>query len=138
MLQSVEIVETVPAEEVQRPAHWFKPGQSGNPKGRQKGARNKLADAFITELYEDFKDNGVSAIRQCRIYKPDVYLNVIAKVIPAKLDVTADESVADLASGLHAVADFLGSFAAEASRADHAGALPDGSVLSVGVRPSEG
>ena len=29
-------------DDEQRQTHWFKPGQSGNPKGRPKGSRNKL------------------------------------------------------------------------------------------------
>lgn len=112
----------------------FKPGQSGNPAGRPKGARGKLDQAFVEALYEDFKTGGAEAIRKCRDEKPDVYLNVIAKVVPKQVDVTADPAVADLAAGLHAVAEFLGSFAAEASSADHARLVPDGPILSVGTR----
>lgn len=112
----------------------FKPGQSGNPAGRPAGSRNKLDELFVEALYKDFKEGGVEAIRACRTEKPDVYLNVIAKVVPKQVDLNADKSVADLADGLHAVAEFLGSFAAEASRTDHAGAVPNGSVLSAGSR----
>lgn len=113
----------------------FQPGQSGNPAGRPKGSRAKLDQAFVDALYEDFKTGGVEAIRACREDKPDVYLNVIAKVIPKQVDVTADESLADLAHGLQAVASFLEQVAAEASGADHAGPVSDGFVLSADARP---
>jgi hypothetical protein len=112
----------------------FKPGQSGNPAGRTPGSRNKLDELFVEALYKDFKEGGVEAIRACRTEKPDVYLKVIAQVVPKQVDLNADKSVADLADGLHAVAEFLGSFAAEASRADHAGIMPDGPVLSTRTR----
>ena len=29
----------------------FKPGQSGNPRGRPRGARNRLGEEFLAELY---------------------------------------------------------------------------------------
>lgn len=114
----------------------FKPGQSGNPAGRKKGSRNKLDGLFVDALYEDFKTGGVEAIRKCREEKPDVYLNVIAKVIPRDVNVKADKSLADLADGLSAVAGFLSQVAAEAGRADHEGAVPDGSLLPAGERPT--
>jgi hypothetical protein len=35
----------------------FEPGQSGNPAGRPKGARNKLSEVFLQALAEDFDAN---------------------------------------------------------------------------------
>ncbi len=112
----------------------FKPGQSGNPKGREKGARNKLDELFVKALYEDFKTGGVDAISKCRAEKPDVYLNVIAKVLPKQVDVKADSSITDLADGLHAVAEFLSGFAAEGVSPDSEGPMPDRPVLPSGLR----
>ena len=114
---------------------WFKPGNVANPNGRPKGARNLLAEDFVQALYEDFKEGGKDAVAKCREEKPDVYLNVIAKVLPKHVNVTADDSVADLASGLHAVAEFLSSFVTEGSSSDHEGAVSNRPVLPLGVRP---
>jgi hypothetical protein len=113
----------------------FQPGQSGNPAGRPVGSRAKLDQAFVDALYEDFKTGGVEAIKACREQKPDVYINVVAKVIPKQVDVKADDALADLASGLQAVASFLEQVAAEASGADHAGPVSDGFVLPADARP---
>jgi hypothetical protein len=113
---------------------WFKPGQSGNPSGRPIGSRNKLDELFVEALFKDFKEGGVNAIRACRTEKPDVYLNVIAKVLPKQVDVKADSSITDLADGLHAVAEFLSGFAEGAGSANHEGAVPGGSVLPAGLR----
>jgi hypothetical protein len=40
----------------------FKPGQSGNPKGRPKGARNRLGTQFLEALEADFNQFGPQAI----------------------------------------------------------------------------
>lgn len=64
---------------------WFKPGQSGNPAGKPKGARDKLDRSFVRALYKDFKANGVDAIIKTREEKPEAYLNVIAKVLPKEV-----------------------------------------------------
>jgi len=62
----------------------FKPGQSGNPAGRQKGTRNKLSESFVAALYDDFEKNGVKAIEAMRIEKPNEYVKVVAGLVPAQ------------------------------------------------------
>lgn len=75
----------------------FKPGQSGNPKGRQKGSRNKLSEAFIAALFDDFEEHGVKAIQDMRTEKPNEYVKVVASLIPAQFQaVDADGEAADM------------------------------------------
>ena len=42
----------------------FKPGQSGNPAGRKKGARARLAEAFIQDMYEAWQTRGAEVIQR--------------------------------------------------------------------------
>ena len=42
-------------------ATQFKPGQSGNPKGRPKGARNRLGTRFLEALEADFNKFGTQS-----------------------------------------------------------------------------
>ena len=72
----------------QRPAHLWGPGQSGNPAGRPKGSRNKLSEDFVAALYTDFQEHGSAAIAACRAEKPDVYVRVIASLLPRDVNLT--------------------------------------------------
>lgn len=76
-------------EENKRP-QWFRPGQSGNPAGRPKGARAKLGEAFLEAMHADFQANGAAAIVAVRTDKPDAYLKTIAMILPKELKVSVD------------------------------------------------
>lgn len=71
--------------------HQFKPGNPGRPKG----SRNKLGEAFIEALHEDFENDGAAAIVACRTEKPDAYLKVIASILPKELKVTTENDLTD-------------------------------------------
>ncbi len=60
----------------------WKKGQSGNPAGRPKGARDKLSRDFIKAMRKDFKENGVAAIERMRDEKPEAYIAAIGKLVP--------------------------------------------------------
>ena len=76
----------------------FKPGQSGNPKGRPKGARNRLGTQFLEALEVDFNQYGSKAIALVREKRPEIYVRVVADLLPkeANINVEAGEAFAEL------------------------------------------
>ena len=74
----------------------WKPGQSGNPVGRPKGSRNKLTEAFITAMCQDFEIYGMGAIVATRESKPEAYLAACTKIIPAQVEVGEAGAFADM------------------------------------------
>jgi hypothetical protein len=88
----------------------FKPGHSGNPGGKPVGTRNKLQGDFMRELAEDFSENGRAAIVACRTEKPDVYVKVIASLMPKEFEIKRpleELSEDDLIAGVNALQSYL-------------------------------
>lgn len=69
----------------------FQPGQSGNPKGRPKGSRSKLSEAFLKVLSDDFEENGIEVIAKLRTDSPAQYANVIAKLMPKLMELSGPD-----------------------------------------------
>lgn len=106
--------------------------------GRPKGARNKLGEAFIEALHDDFNEHGVAAIQTVRSEKPDQYLKVIASLLPKEMNLnvndaesmTDDELVARIRELDAAISPFLAGREGEAGQggAGAAGAVESSRV----------
>ena len=61
----------------------FRPGNPGRPKG----SKNKITQKYLDRLWEHFKEHGNDVLdRVCRD-RPDVYLKLVASLIPRDFDV---------------------------------------------------
>jgi len=86
----------------------FKKGQSGNPAGRSKGSRNKLAEAFWTDFAAAWQANGQAALTAVAANDPSTFVRVAASLMPKETEVTLrrisakeipDDELADIAIG---------------------------------------
>ena len=71
-------------------AKWVK-GQSGNPAGRPKGSRDALSEAVYKQIAEDWGKHGAEVIAKVRENKPEAYLQVVARLMPASHEVTVED-----------------------------------------------
>ncbi len=112
----------------------FQPGNQANPLGRPKGSRNRLGEAFIQALADDFDKHGIKAITTVRDERPHEYLKVIASLLPKQVEIKegafdgiGDEELAALivaARSALGVADPSGSRVEPEAQPQPAGKLP--------------
>src|SRR3954454_2295327 len=87
MLKRTQVAKPLvsePTEGKHRNLIPFKSGQSGNPRGRPRGARNKLGEEFLAELYNAFVAKGRPAIERVVEEDPAAFLRIIASLIPKR------------------------------------------------------
>jgi hypothetical protein len=69
--------------------HAYRPGQSGNPHGRPKGARNKLTTQFFEDFYEAWQQHGPEAIKRVAESNPKDFVKAAAMLMPRELELKA-------------------------------------------------
>lgn len=100
------MADTDPAQSQQRGLRPWRPGQSGNPKGREKGSRNKLGEEFIKDVLADWQEHGAQAVKDTREKDPVAYVRVVASILPRDInfrvgdleDLSDDELAGELAA----------------------------------------
>ena len=50
-----------------------------------------MSEDFVAALYDDFRDHGSAAIAACRAEKPDVYVRVIAGLLPKDMTIKVQQ-----------------------------------------------
>lgn len=62
---------------------------------RNDDKRQKLTRLFTEELCADFEEYGASAIEACRLEKPDVYVKVVASLLPKEVKIQTEASLSN-------------------------------------------
>ena len=68
----------------------WKPGESGNPKGRPKGSKHELASDYLKALQRDFHQHGEKVIAKVRERDPSTYMRLVAALVPKDFRVEKD------------------------------------------------
>lgn len=68
--------------------HQFKPGQSGNPKGRKPGCRPQLCEAFLEDLLAFWQSHSDEILTRAMQDNPAALVAVIARLLPKDFQVT--------------------------------------------------
>lgn len=110
----------------------FKPGQSGNPAGKPKGARSKLQEDFLRDVLDAWEERGPAAISGMIAEKPSEFVKMVAGLMPKEATLTINDhsemSDDELAERVRTLAAQLAPFLVDGTGDATAGVADTGSA----------
>jgi len=89
----------------------FKPGQSGNPAGRPKGAKTGTKGGISARLLRDleaaWRKHGKAALDELAESNPGKFVDVCLRVLPKEANVNVNGTVNHESAGLSVAAEFI-------------------------------
>jgi hypothetical protein len=64
--------------------------------GRPRGSRNKLAEEFIADVYDEWQRSGPECLKKMAATDPASFARMVSNILPAKLEATLTTVDADL------------------------------------------
>jgi len=78
----------------------FYPNLKPEKAGRPKGSRNRLSEAFLKDIAEDWEHHGQKALQLLRVKKPYEYVRIISTLIPKEYKAEVSTSLLDALVGV--------------------------------------
>lgn len=75
----------------------WKPGESGNPAGRQKGSRNKLSEDVLRDFCALWEASGFDKLMRLAKDDPGMFVRLAVSLIPKQLELEARAAVYHIA-----------------------------------------
>jgi hypothetical protein len=91
-----------------RTAPSWKPGQSGNPAGRQRGSRNKMSENFLRDLHATWERHGALALERCAIDDPSGFVRTVASLLPRQIDMNVGVDALQFVTNFRHAVELLG------------------------------
>lgn len=80
----------------------YQPGETGNPRGRPRGSRDRITQAFLNDMEDAWRKDGADAIKRMAADHPVDFVKVVASLLPRDINITSDAFV-DALKELHAL-----------------------------------
>lgn len=74
-----------------RIGHRWQPGESGNPQGRPKGARQKLSETALQNMLESWGERGPDVLNRLAVSEPGTYAKLAFSIIPKDVAISVEQ-----------------------------------------------
>lgn len=90
LMDNAVAVNTAKLPPKQLAKHCIKPGEALNPKGRPKGSRNKVSEAFLQDMHDIWQRRGMQVLEEIATKEPGKLLAAMVQVLPKDFQLSVD------------------------------------------------